>query len=164
MFKIYVDGDAFPNSLKPILVKQIITANDEVIDFNPEVIRRVISKEASEDITWILVSSVVNWAASDGWVKWYRVAWKTWTAQIACWDSRRCIVWRYEQKKEWHFITSYWWYAPAENPKFVIIVKINRARMWKNTYWSNTAAPIFSKLSEFLLKYYSIEPDYETKN
>ena len=144
--------------MKPILIKKKIGPDWKEDEYYPKVLKSAISEKASAQITSILVSSVEVWAASAGWVKWYKVAWKTWTAQMSCTDSRRCIIWRYEPKLEWHFITSYWWYAPAEDPRFVIIVKINRARMWPKTFWSNTAAPIFSKLSEFLLHYYWIAP------
>ena len=145
--------------IKPKLIKEIIKSNWEVIVSKPEIIKQVVTEKTSAQITSILVSSVDNWAAKTWWVKWYKVAWKTWTAQMSCDDSHRCIIWRYEAKKEGHFITSFWWYAPAQDPQFVIIVKINRARMWPKTYWSNTAAPVFSKLTEFLLQYYGIAPE-----
>lgn len=145
--------------MQPTLIKQFIKANWDSVINTIKILKQIISKEASKQITWILVSSVENWVAKAWWVIWYKIAWKTWTAQIACSDSHRCRIWTYEPKKEWHFITSYWWYAPAENPRFAIIVKVDRARLWPKTYWSNTAAPMFKELAEFLFNYYEIAPE-----
>lgn len=142
--------------VKPTLVKTIIKPDWTKIDTEVNQMRRVISERTSQQITAILVSSVVKWVAKAWWVKGYSVAGKTWTAQMACTDSHRCKIWTYEPKTEWHFITSYAWYAPASDPKFVIIVKINRARLWAKTYWTSTAAPVFSELTSFLLQYYWI--------
>lgn len=134
---------------RPYIVDKIEFADGRVIETKPEPIRRVISEDTSQIITDVLVDWVDNALARNGWVRWYSIAWKTWTAQIA---SR----WTYET---WPASTtaSYAWYWPAEDPRFVIVVKVERPRA--NPYGSMTAAFTFSKISEFLLDYYKIPPN-----
>lgn len=144
--------------IEPKIVKEIIHQDWTVEKKKSKVLKQVISEKASAQITSILVSSIENWVAKPWWVPWYKVAWKTWTAQMACTDSHRCTPWTYEVKMEWNFITSYWWFAPAEDPKFVVIIKLDRPRNWPKTYWSNTTAPMHSEITKFLLDYYGIAP------
>ena len=145
--------------IQPNLISEIIYPDWTRDKREKKVLKQVISEKSSAESTSILVSSVENWVAKPWWVPWYKVAWKTWTAQMACTDSHRCTIWRYEVKREWNFITSYWWYAPAEDPQFVIIIKLDRPRNWPKTYWSNTAAIMHSEITKFLLEYYWVEPE-----
>jgi len=142
----------------PTLLKEIVDVNwKEIYSYKKKIIRKVITEKASAKSIWILVSSIEHWVAKNWWVKWYKIWWKTWTAQMACSDKHRCKIWTYEAKKEWNFITSYAWFWPAENPKFLVLVKYNRPRIWVYTYWSNTAALTFHEIAKFLLDYYWIK-------
>jgi cell division protein FtsI (penicillin-binding protein 3) len=103
-------------------------------------------------MTEVLVDWVNHWVAKHGWVKWYSIAWKTWTAQIA-------YKWWYETwqaSTRWFFA----WYAPAEDPKFVMIIKLERPR--SSLYGWETVARTFSRISQYLFNYYAIPPK-ETK-
>lgn len=53
-----------------------------------------------------------------------------------------------------HTVTSYGGYAPAYNPKFVMIVVIERPRSDYNS--ETTAAALWSELAEYLLTYYKV--------
>lgn len=53
-----------------------------------------------------------------------------------------------------HTITSYGGYAPAYNPKFVMIVVVDRPR--SSTYAEKTAASLYGEIAEYLLSYYKI--------
>lgn len=133
---------------KPQIVKSIEFADWKIINYEPEADHRVIKETTSKIMTDVLVDWVDRWVAKNGWVKWYSIAWKTWTAQIA-----------YKGKYEsWQASTMwfYAWYWPAENPKFVIIVKIERPR--SSIYGWETVARTFSRISEYLLNYYKIPP------
>ena len=146
------------NLIKPTLLKKIVNINWKTIFKNePKIIRKTISEKASAKIISILVSSIEHWVAKNWWVPWYKIWWKTWTAQMACSDSHRCVIWTYEAKKEWNFITSYAWFWPAQNPKFLTLVKYNRPRVWVNTYWANTAAITHNEITKFLLNYYWVK-------
>ena len=149
--------------IQPKLIKEIIYPDWTKKIIETKVLKRVIDEKSSAQSTSILVSSVEHWVAKPWWVKWYKVAWKTWTAQMACTNSHRCVIWTYERKREWNFITAYWGYAPANNPKFVVLLKLDRPRNWPKTYWSNTTAPMHSEITKFLLEYYWIAPTVKTK-
>ena len=144
--------------MQPQLVKAIITAEGERKDHDPEVVRRVISETASQQISAMLVSSTENGVAEPGKVKGYRVAGKTGTSQMACSDSHRCQIGKYE-KGPGTTITSFAGYGPIAKPKFVVLVKFERPRIGDNTWGSTTAAPVFRDLVEFLFQYYDVPPD-----
>lgn len=81
----------------------------------------------------------------------YVVAGKTGTAEIA-----KSGGGGYEEGKS---IGSFAGFAPADNPKFSIIVRIDEP---KNVEWAeSSAAPAFGELMKFLLEYYNIEPTEE---
>lgn len=75
------------------------------------------------------------------------MAGKTGTSQIAT----RGL---YETGGAGHTITSYGGFAPASNPKFVMIVKIERPRSAE--YSESTSSALFSKIAKYLLNYYAI--------
>ena len=54
-------------------------------------------------------------------------------------------------------IASFVGFAPLKDPKFVMLVKIDRPR---TTIWADgTSAPLFADIAQFLFKYYNIPPD-----
>lgn len=137
---------------KPQIVKSIDFTDGRSIVNKPEATHRVLKEETSKIMTEVLVDSVNHWVAKHGGVKWYSIAWKTWTAQIA-------YKWWYETwqaSTRWFFA----WYAPAEDPKFVMIIKLERPRT--SLYGWETVARTFSRISQYLFNYYAIPPK-ETK-
>jgi cell division protein FtsI/penicillin-binding protein 2 len=48
------------------------------------------------------------------------------------------------------------WIAPAEDPKFVVVVKVERPR--SSIYGWETVARTFSRIAQYLFNYYSIPP------
>jgi cell division protein FtsI/penicillin-binding protein 2 len=144
--------------IQPQIVKAVLPDGQEKQDIETTVIRRVLSEDASQKISAMLVSAVDNGVAIPGKVDGYRVAGKTGTSQIACADNTRCKNGSYE-KGEGTTVTSFGGYAPIEKPKFVVLVKFERPRIGDNTWGSTTAAPVFKDLMKFLLQYYDIAPD-----
>jgi len=133
--------------IRPRIVDRIEYPNGKVINYKKEEVRRVIKKKTSDTVIKMLVDSAANWVAHKWDVEWYSVAWKTWTSQIP-------YKWRYE-KWQWSTIWSYAWFWPAEDPKFVIIVKLVRPRTWGWYGWA-TSAYIFKDIASYLFDYYWI--------
>lgn len=134
--------------LQPHIIAERIEADGTTHKFEREVVRRVISEETSRTMSAMLVTSVRSGAAKPARVPGYLIAGKTGTSQIAKGG-------RYE-KGEGTTIASFAGYAPADNPKFVMLIKIDRPRA---TQWGSTnAAPLFAKISGFLFEYYGISP------
>ncbi|MBW7954595.1 penicillin-binding protein 2 [Candidatus Gracilibacteria bacterium] len=133
---------------KPQIVKSIDFPNGRHIVNKPEADHRVIKESTSKIMTQVLVDSVNHGVAKGGGVKGYSVAGKTGTAQIA-----------YKGKYEAGTASTmgfYAGYAPAEDPKFVMIVKVERPR--SSIFGGETVAKTFAKISNYLFNYYGIPP------
>jgi cell division protein FtsI/penicillin-binding protein 2 len=134
--------------LQPSVVDGVLTLNDEFSPFEPVVIRRVITEETSDVMKAMLVSSIERGVASPAKVSGYRIGGKTGTSQIATRGQ-------YEKGAGSTYAT-FAGFGPFEDPRFVVLVKIDRPR---NTPWGSTnAAPLFQKIMQYLLEYYQISP------
>ncbi len=132
--------------IKPRVIRTIRFWNGKRNEYKKEVVRRVIKKSTSKIISSMLVSSINNWVAWNWKVEWYNVWWKTGTSQIA-------YKWKYE-KWEASTIWSFIWFWPIEDPKFVIVVKLERPRV--SNYWWATSSFIFADIAKYLFDYYWI--------
>lgn len=120
----------------PKLVKNNVSSKDKII-----------SEEASKDITNIMVES-----AKHGESKWtdlpgFKVAGKTGTAQIP-------IAGHYDAEKT---IASFIGFAPANDPKFVMLVTLKEPQ---SSQWaSETAAPLWYSIAKDLFNYFGVQPE-----
>ena len=134
--------------MRPQIVDAIEYPDGTREEVKPEEVRRVISKETSATIGRMLRSVVVNGHGKRADVAGYEVVGKTGTAQVGKTDGKG-----YE---EGITIGSFAGYAPRENPKFVVLVRIVNP---KDVQWAeSSAAPAFGQLMRFLLEYARIEP------
>lgn len=130
--------------MEPHLVQSVI--GDKEIVIPPKSRGEVISKEAAERITRLMIQAVeqgeAKWAAPKG----YIVAGKTGTAQIA-------VEGHYDKEKT---TASFVGFAPALDPKFVMIVKLSEPQ---SSQWAaETAAPLWFDIAKKLLIRYNIPP------
>ena len=136
------------NLMKPQIVEKKVYSNGEEEIVEPQIIRRVIKKETSDQMKEMLGSVVVNGHGKRAAVSGYRVGGKTGTAQVAKQGGGG-----YE---EGITIGSFAGIAPLDNPRFAVIVKIDNP---KELQWAeSSAAPTFGEVMKFLLNYYNIEP------
>ncbi len=143
-YSVLANGGVY---MQPYIIESMSYPNGKKVETLPTPLRRVIKDETSKTITAMLVNGVQNGFARDGSVPWYTIAGKTGTSQI---PSKG----RYEEGGPGHTITSFWWYAPAYNPKFVLIVRIDRPR---TSEWSEyTSSPLFANIAKYLLEYYEV--------
>lgn len=133
--------------MQPYIVDTIILPNWQVNKNIPTPIRRVITEETSKTLIAMLTEWANIWFAKKWWVEWYDMAGKTGTSQIAA-------KWKYEVDWPGHTVTSYWWFWPSSNPKFVMIVKIERPRTAE--YSETTSSAMYSEIAKYLLNYYAI--------
>ncbi|MCJ7826552.1 penicillin-binding protein 2, partial [Patescibacteria group bacterium] len=132
--------------MEPKVVKAIQDKNGKIVPIPPKKLRQVVSKKTAEEVTEMMVASVDNgeakWAKPQG----YRIAGKTGTAQIP-------VSGHYDEKKT---IASFVGFAPADDPKFVMLVTL---RETTSSQWgSETAAPLFFNIAKDLFLYYGISP------
>jgi cell division protein FtsI/penicillin-binding protein 2 len=136
--------------MEPHVVSAIETPDGQVLPITPKELSRPISPKTARIMTEILVNAVDK--GESKWVKpkGYRVAGKTGTAQIP-------IAGHYDPNKT---IASFIGFAPADDPKFVMLVVVNKPTT--SIYGSETAAPIFMAVARTLLAYYGIPPTEAT--
>lgn len=134
--------------MKPHIIDRIIASDGKEEKIEPEVVRQVVSKETSEALGKMLRSVVVNGHGKKADVPGYLVGGKTGTAQVAKTGSKG-----YEEGLS---IGSFVGYAPIDDPKFVVMVKLDNP---KNVEWAeSSAAPTFGKIMKFLLEYAKVKP------
>lgn len=132
--------------MKPYIVQRIIR-EDSVVEIEPVVRRRVISPETARQLTQILVEGVKRGVAELAYVEGYSLAAKTGTAQIP-------IPGGYDPT--WTIASVVGW-APADDPRFIILVKIDKPQA--APWGAVVAAPIFKSLAQQLFDYLGIPPD-----
>ena len=131
--------------LEPHVVWQI---QDEKTTFEikPKKVRQVIKENTTKIITEMMVKAVdegeAKWAKPKG----FKIAGKTGTAQIP-------VAGHYDLNKT---IASFVGFAPADNPKFVMLVLYNQPS--SSIFGSETAAPTFFEIAKELFNYYKIAP------
>ncbi len=133
--------------MQPYIVESLLYPDGRKIETAPNPLRRVIKEETAKQVVAMLVDGVRNGFARAGWVLWYTIAGKTGTSQIAFRGG-------YEVSSVGHTITSFGWFAPAQNPKFVLIVRVDRPRT--SLYAETTASALFANMAKYLLEYYKV--------
>lgn len=133
--------------MRPYLVEKIAYEGEEKKIIQPEVIRQVISPQTANKLTAMLVSTVRN-GYDKVKIKGYFIAGKTGTAQIPDIEKGG-----YSEETVHSFVG----YAPAYNPRFVIFLKMERPQGIE--FASESLAPVFADLAQYLFNYYQIPPE-----
>lgn len=132
--------------VEPRAVKEIRDGSDRVVPVKPKKGRSVISAATARIMTEMMIAAVdrgeAKWAKPKG----YRIAGKTGTAQIP-------VAGHYDNEKT---IASFVGFAPADNPKFVMLVTLREPT--SSPWGSETAAPLFFTIAKDLFSYYGIAP------
>lgn len=133
--------------MRPYVVESRI-GNSAVQFTQPVIVRQVLQPETAAQMADMMVE-VVDTGNTRAAVENYRVAGKSGTAQIPTLGG-------YEKEDT---IASFVGFAPADDPAFVLLVKMDRPDPSINSWASQTAAPVFSRMSERLLNYLTVLPD-----
>lgn len=146
-FQAIADGG---HLMKPHVVDKIISGDGQEKDIEPQEERQVISKDASLDLTKMLIGVVQDGHGKLAAVPGYLVAGKTGTAQIPNPNGPGYLTDAGDE------IGSFAGYAPAYDPKFVMLVRLDRP---KNVAWAeSSAAPTFGEMAKFMLDYFGVQP------
>lgn len=124
-----------------ILMKPLILADDK-----PEVARRVVSEDTANKVADMMVSAVKKNFIAD--IPNYNIAGKTGTAFIP--DFKKG---GYDTSQVIH---TYVGFAPANDPKFAILIKLEKPSA---PLAGQTVVPAFRELAQFILNYYNAAPD-----
>lgn len=132
--------------MQPRVVSQVGSPNGEIFKISPKVLDTPISEKTAKVMTEMLVNAVNKGEAQWARLKGYRIAGKTGTASIP-------LKGHYDPSQT---ITSFIGFAPADRPKFAMLVIIDRPTT--SIYGAETAAPVFFDIARDLLSYYNIPP------
>jgi len=138
-FSIIANGGKL---IKPYLVEQESKTSDN----------NIISSQTASKVTAMLVSVVENGFGKAARIPGYYVAGKTGTAQVSY--SALGINQKGYSDKTWQ---SFIGFAPAFNPRFLILVKLNNPASKTAEY---SAVPVFQELAKYIIDYYQIPPDH----
>jgi len=129
---------------RPHIVNMSI--NEDVVRVKePEGASIAISPEAARTLTQMMVAAANH--TKKAIVPGYAIAGKTGTAEIPTMGGY----------KEDRTITTFVGFFPADDPQFLILVKLERP---KTSAWaSQTAAPTFRKIAEDIIHIYNLPPD-----
>ncbi len=142
------------NMVKPHVVKEIF-GNGKSEKIELESLERVITPETSLEMKKMLINVVKNGFGHLGKIDGYYVAGKTGTSQVP-WSSLGINKQGYSDETWQSFIG----FAPALDPKFVILVKLNSPETKTSEY---SATPLFRDLAKYIIDYWQIPPDYVTE-
>lgn len=136
--------------MKPQVVEKITDEKGEVIQsFRPETVRRVISEETSRKVMALLKGTTEKGGTGEQAIpQGYEVGGKTGTAQKV--DN---VLGGYSEDR---FTSGFIGFAPAEEPKIVVLVAIDEPR--GSTYGGVVAAPVFRAIVEKVLPHLNVFP------
>ncbi|MDD5258701.1 MAG: penicillin-binding transpeptidase domain-containing protein [bacterium] len=133
--------------MQPMIVKAIRNKQGTIIkEYDPQIMRKVISPETAQTLTTILQGVVENGTGAMAQVKGYDVAGKTGTAQKI--DPS---IKKYSDTK---YVASFVGYLPADDPEVTILVIIDEP---KEIYWGGSVcAPVFANVARDIMRYLNI--------
>ncbi len=136
--------------IRPHIVKEIRYQTGLRTVIKPEVVRQVLKKSTSEEISRMLVE-VVDTKLANGKAKlpFMTVAAKTGTAQMVDPSTKKYYADRY--------LHSFFGYFPAYSPRFLVFLYIKYPKNVQ--YASETLTEPFMNMTKFLINYYNIPPD-----
>lgn len=133
--------------MKPQIVQKVIKDDGGEIEVPPKEERQVISQKTSDTIKAMLISVVKNGWSVKAAVPGYLIGAKTGTAQMPNPNGGGYSG---------DFIHTFICGAPMNDPKFVVLTKLDRVR--EARFSSDTVSPVTRQILEFLFDYYNISP------
>lgn len=132
--------------LKPHLVKQMTDQQGNVVKtIDPEPVRQIMSSETASTMRNIMEQVVLDGAASNAYIKGYRVGGKTGTSEKI-------------PRGNGKYVASCVGIAPVDDPEVVVLVMLDEPA---GVYYGGTiAAPVVRSILEDTLQYLGIEPQY----
>ncbi len=133
--------------MRPYLVEKIIENDGQEVNQEPQLIREAISAQSAKELIKMLVSVVENGFGRPAQVAGYSIAGKTGTAQIPDPEEGG-----YSEETIHTFIG----FAPAFNPKFVILIKLDKPQGIR--FAADSVSPVFREIAKYLFNYLEIPP------
>jgi stage V sporulation protein D (sporulation-specific penicillin-binding protein) len=134
--------------MQPRFVRAIANSDGDIIEeFDPVVVRRIVSKQTADDICYMMEGVVSSGTGSEAYLPGYRVGGKTGTAQ-------KVVNGRYTSDT----YSSFFAMAPMDDPQVAVLVIVDSPQGVH--YGSKTAGPGVRMILEDTLQYMGVEPVY----
>lgn len=133
--------------MRPYIVQETHYPNGKIQKTEPELVRQVIRPETAQVLTRLLADAIIGESTNKAIVPGYRVAGKTGTAQIPIFGTL---------DPRWT-IASFVGYLPADDPRFVILVKLDKPQT--SEWGSQVASPVFASVAKQLVTLVGLPPD-----
>jgi len=138
--------------MKPYIVKEIRDPDGNVLERNqPTVVSRPIREETSATMRGLLEKVVSEGGGKNAYIAGFRIGGKTGTAQLYK-DGKI--------QRDVH-IGSFLGFAPADNPRFMVLVTVSEAKVPVD-YGGTTAAPFARQILNEMFSYYGIRAEGES--
>jgi len=139
---------------KPYIVEKITKAG-QTKEIGPQIVREnVITQETTTQLRQMLINVVEKGFGHLAKINGYWIGGKTGTSQVP-YSSLGINKSGYSE----HTWQTFMGFAPALDPKFIILVKLNNPTATKTSEYS--AVPVFHDLAKYILDYWQIPPDYD---
>lgn len=132
--------------MRPYVVQSVISSQGQEVKTEPEIVGIPLSEKTTGKLKAMLVAVVDN-GFDKARVRGYDIAAKTGTAQIP--DERGGY-------QEGQFIHNIVGFAPAYEPRFVVMIKMDKPQGIK--FAADSLSPSLKEMMEFLINYYNVPP------
>lgn len=150
------------NLVRPHVVDRITDSDGNIVrSADTSYRRQVISEETSALLADILRQNVASGTARGGYVSGYRICGKTGTSEKVDKHNQDLLK---DPSAQMQYIASYCGFAPAEDPKYALLVFFDEPDKEENggyTAGNAIAGPIFSAIMQELLPYLGVEVMYD---
>ncbi len=133
--------------MRPYVVSKVSRDGEVVKENEPTAIRRVLEPEVAETLKGMMETTVEKGEYQVARIPGYSIGGKTGTASIATKNG-------YDQTGT---IASFVGYSPVEDPKFIVLIKIDEPK--KSPWGSDVAAPAFKNIARRVYAYLNMPPD-----
>ncbi len=137
--------------MRPYIVEELKQPDGKIEKTQPQFLRQVIQEKTATTLSAMLASVVKAGHAKRAAIPGYYIAGKTGTAQVADPETKK-----YSPDKTIH---SFIGFAPIENPRFVMLTKLDHPRSVR--FAESSAVPLFSEIAQFLLNYLKVPPTFQ---
>jgi cell division protein FtsI (penicillin-binding protein 3) len=136
--------------MRPMLVDSLVDDNGRTVaKYEPQTMRRVVSKEVARETISALKTVVQKGTADKAALEHYTVAGKTGTAQ-------KVVDRQYSHEK---YYSSFIGFFPADEPELCILVALDEPVKKLGYYGGQVAAPAFKRIAERTANFLNIKPD-----
>ncbi len=143
----------------PRLVREVIGADGERSELEPQEARRVVRPDTANAVTDMLVGVVERGTGAEAAVPQYRVAGKTGTAWKVFEDSDGELTYGSDGNRR--YVMSFAGFVPADDPQISIVVTVDEPNSGRTA--ATVAAPVFQQIAQYSLRILAVPPQQPTE-